>query len=107
MRITHHSGYNQKSFFGAISVGADADTGTREDQLPVALGAAPVKFLDDVLRGLQYISLVEKMVALGAGHSLWHLYVPDIMRGTYIKGFLTEGLEQGYFKNPYILEATC
>jgi hypothetical protein len=98
---------NLKSFFGAISVGADADAATRKDQLPIALGAAPVKFLDDVLRRLQNVSLVEKMIALGARHFLWHLHVPDIKRGTYIKGFLTEGPEQGYLKNPYILEATC
>ena len=70
-------------------MGTDADPATRKDQLPIALGAAPIKFLDDVLRGLQYISLVEKMIALGAGHFLRHSDIPDIMRRTHIKGFLT------------------
>lgn len=97
----------EKSFISAISVGADADTATRKDQLPIALGAAPVKFFDDVLRRLQYFSLVEKMVALGAGHFLWHLDVPSIKRRTYFKGFLKVGQEEGYLKKPYILEVTC
>ena len=96
----------KKASFAALDVGADADATTRKDQLPIALWAVPVELLDDVLRRLQYVPLVEKMVTLGASHSLWHIYVPDIKRETYIKGFLTEGLEQGYLKNPYILEAT-
>jgi hypothetical protein len=100
-------GILNKPSFTAINVRADADTATRKDQLAIALWAAPVELLDDILRRLQYIPLVEKMITLSAGYSLWHVYVPDIKRGTYIKGFLTEGLEQGYLKNPYILEATC
>lgn len=79
MRITHIIlGIIKKSSFATINVRADADAATRKDQLPIALGAAPVEFLDDVLRRLQNVSLVEKMVTLGAGHFLWHLYVPDI-----------------------------
>ncbi len=107
MRNTHLSTHIKKTSFTTINVGTDADATTRKDQLPITLGTAPIEFLDDILSGLQNIPLVEKMIALGARHFLWHLHVPDIKRGTYIKGFLTEGPEQGYLKNPYILEATC
>jgi hypothetical protein len=64
----------KEASFVALNVGTDADATTRKDQLPITLRAAPIELLDDILRGLQYIPMVENMIALGAGHFLWHLW---------------------------------
>jgi hypothetical protein len=42
----------KEASFIDLNVRVDADATTRKDQLPITLWAAPIEFLDDVLRGL-------------------------------------------------------